>query len=102
MFWSFSLVCMSVSRISYKIMDEFACIKLLSEVYLGTRHNLIHFGDDPDKDPYPGSGSGLLCLLPINKVIRIQTLQTVYQIKLFCMRHILFTNTPLPQMVVSV
>ena len=48
MFWSFSLVCMSVSRIFYKVMDEFACMKLLSDVYLGPRNNLIHFGDDPD------------------------------------------------------
>ena len=48
MFWSFSLVCMSVSRISYKIRDEFACMKLLSEVYLGPRNNLINFRGDLD------------------------------------------------------
>ena len=31
-------------------------MKLLSEVYLGPRNNLIHFGDDPDYDPDPGFG----------------------------------------------
>ena len=36
-------------------MNGFACITLLSEVYLGPRNNLIYFGDDPDYDPdrYP-------------------------------------------------
>ena len=56
MFWSFCLVCTSVSRIGDKVMNEFACMKLLSGVYLGPRNNLIHFEDDldydPDCDPY--------------------------------------------------
>ena len=51
------LVCLSVcNRITYKVVDGFACMKLLSEVYLGPRNNLIHFGDEPDYDPDPGSG----------------------------------------------
>ena len=41
-------------------------MKLLSEVYLEPRNNLIHFRDDPDYDPDPGSG--LLWLLPMNEV----------------------------------
>ena len=45
---------MSVSRIAYKVMNGFACIKLLSGVYLVLRINPNHFGDDPDYDPYPG------------------------------------------------
>ena len=77
-------------------------MKLLSEVYLGPRNNLIHFGDDPDYDQDPDPGSELLCLLPMTKCIRIQTFQTVYQIKLFSMRPIIFTNTPLSLMIVSV
>ena len=56
MFWSFCLVCTSVSRISVKVMNEFACMKLLSEVYHGPRNNLINFGDDLDYEPNPGSG----------------------------------------------
>ena len=51
------LVCTFVSRIAYKVINEFACMELLSKVYLGPRNNLIHFGDDPDYDPDPGSGS---------------------------------------------
>ena len=57
MSWTFWLVCTSVSRIAYEVMNGSACMKLLSEVYLGPRNNLIHFGDDPDYDPYPGSVS---------------------------------------------
>ena len=56
MSWSFRFVCLSVSRITYKVVNGFACMTLLSEVYLGARNNLIHFGDDPDYDPNPGSG----------------------------------------------
>ena len=56
MFWSFCLVCTSVSRIANKIMNEFACIKLLLQVYLGPGHNLINFGDNLDYDLDPGFG----------------------------------------------
>ena len=56
MFWSFWFVCLSVNRITYKVMNRFACMKLLSEVYLGPRNNLIHFGDDPDYDMDSGYG----------------------------------------------
>ena len=51
------MVCLSVRhRITYNVVNGFACMKLLSEVYLGPRNNVIHFGDDPDYDPDPGSG----------------------------------------------
>ena len=56
MFWSIRFVCLSVSRITYKVMNGFACMTLLSEVYLGAENNLINFGDDPDCYPNPGSG----------------------------------------------
>ena len=56
MFWSFLLDCTSVSRLAYKVMNGFACMKLLWEVYLGPRKNLINFGDAPDYDPDPRSG----------------------------------------------
>ena len=56
MFWSFCLVCNAVSRIADKIMNEFACMKLLLQVYLGLRHNLINFRDDLDYDLDPGFG----------------------------------------------
>ena len=56
MFWSFCLVCTAVSRIADKIMNEFACMKLLLQVYLGPRHNLINFRDDLNYDLEPGSG----------------------------------------------
>ena len=47
---------MSVINIAYKVMNGFACMKLLSEVYLGPRNNLVNFGDGPDYDPDSGSG----------------------------------------------
>ena len=56
MFWSFWLVCTSISRLVYKVMNGFTCIKLLLEVYFGPRNNLINFGDAPDYDPDPRSG----------------------------------------------
>ena len=56
MFWSFCLASTSVSRIADKVMNEFVGMKLLSEVYIGPRNNLINFRDDPDYDPESGSG----------------------------------------------
>ena len=53
---SFWFVFLSVNRITYKVVSGFACMQLLSEVHLGPRNNLIHFGDDPDYDQHPGSG----------------------------------------------
>ena len=53
MFRSFWFVCLSVRRIAYKVMNGFACMKLLSEMYLGPRKNLIHFWSDSDYDPDP-------------------------------------------------
>ena len=53
MFWSFWFVCLSVNRITYQVVNRFKYIKLLSEVHLEPRNNLIHFGDDPD---YPVMG----------------------------------------------
>ena len=49
-------------------MKGFACMKLLSEVYLGPRNNLIHFGNDPDYDPGSESMIRISIFLPINEV----------------------------------
>ena len=64
------LACFNVRQRDCLQSNGFACMKLLSEVYLVPRNNLIHFrGDlDYDQDPDPGSGSALLCLLPMNEV----------------------------------
>ena len=47
-FGRFDLFYLSVSRITYKVMNRVGCIKLLSAVYLGPRNNLKKSWDDPD------------------------------------------------------
>ena len=82
MFRSFWFVSLSVSRIAYKVINGFACMKLLSEVYLGPKNILINLEDDPDYDRNPGSGS--------RSVSRGGSLQSltdclvIYVIRLFC------------------
>ena len=47
---------LSVSKITYKVMNRFACMNLLSEVYLRSINDILNFGDHADYDPDTGSG----------------------------------------------
>ena len=60
---------LSVSKIIYKVMNRLACMKLLSEVYLGSRNNLINLGDHADYDTDTGSG--------LRSVPRLRSLQAL-------------------------